>query len=188
LLKAELERSPQTDAITVAALPDETSLQFISKFVSQFPQNFVYHYLKGNALWEKKSYSDAVICYEVSLSLDPSNASVMRDQLSHSMQHCDNCLAIIHGIRYRCKNCREYNSCSVCYHDREPKLGYHLHEGRHREHWNINHEVLPIPRPEWEHVAGTLGVTNYVDTIMKIGSTYRSQGKYIDAIANLNGH
>ena len=69
LFKAELELSPQTNAITVAALPDETNLQFISKFVSQFPQDFVYHYLKGNALWEKKSYSDAVICYEVSLSL-----------------------------------------------------------------------------------------------------------------------
>lgn len=90
-------------------------LERLSKLSVDSPSDLVYLNLVGFVCWQVQEYDMGIAAYERALRLDPANQSITNiDEFSHACTQCAICFNKIIGIRYRCRNCDDFDLCGVC--------------------------------------------------------------------------
>jgi tetratricopeptide (TPR) repeat protein len=138
----------QTRPLSTASLPEMDKNAALLSFLSSLhPNDHIYPSLRGNVLWEKRCWDEAIICYERALQLDPQNSLITQvDRITHAGFGCDDCKQLgFMGICHRCMQCKDFDLCHSCF--LKP-----IHPGHPPD---SNHEFRSIPSKEWKPSSST---------------------------------
>lgn len=116
------------------SLKEVSWLQLASDTISRNFKNVI---PLAQFLFAERQYDQAMGAYESGLELDARNAAASYiENVLHSAVTCDGCYILpIHGYRYKCKGCENYDLCHQCFNS--------------KPHPHPDHEFLTIPGEQW---------------------------------------
>ena len=110
---------------------------FLSEMFELYGATRGYYNISGTLLWWPEEFDEAVISYENALRCNPENCAASAVENFVHDASCDICNGMVLGIRYKCKDCANYDVCGKC---------MTSVSGKHE----VNHVFSRIPRSdEW---------------------------------------